>query len=381
MKKVLFDLECSQSYESVRFHGGGEYTKIVFKYLVTNYSEKCIIAAFYDPEKFCEQWVLDLIKKYRIRLIEVHTVHDMENVLRNEEYDVFYCGLPIKYTDIKLPDHALRICTVHGLRALECREDKYSFLFTGSIAKKSKWLIKILFPDMMFHKHKRIYLQNTYIFDKLVCVSKHTYYSVMNNMPEIADKVCGIYYTPYKYAAEPMGEVADLPQKYILMVSGNRAEKNSARAIKALDEMYTDHMLEDKTVVTGNVPKAIRKKIKNKEKFILLDYVSIEKLETLYSKCRIFLYPTLNEGFGMPPEEAMRYGKTCIVSAVCSLPEIYGDAVYYVNPYDIVEIKNRITWALHEPIDREIIKEKIETLQEKQDKDLDLLCRMIAGIE
>ena len=380
MKKVLFDLECSQPNASGKFHGGGEYTKTVFEHLVTHYAQICEIAAFYNPEKFCEQWVLDLIEEYKVHLIEVYTFNDIQNVLKNNEYDIFYCGLPSKYTMMKLPNQALRICTVHGLRTLEFRDDKYSFLFMKSFAGKIKWLIKFFFPSVRIKRAKRGYLRNTYIFDKIICVSKHTYYSLKNNMPQIANKVCGICYTPYKHVAVPSWEIVDLPSKFILMVSGNRAEKNIARAIKALDEMYTSQLLNCETVITGNVPVTIRRMIKNKQRFIFMDYVSIEKLETLYSECSVFLYPSLNEGFGMPPEEAMKYGKTCIVSAVCSLPEIYENAVYYVNPYDIGEIKNRITWALQEPIDKQTIQEKIELLQQKQERHLDFLCKMIAGI-
>ena len=76
----------------------------------------------------------------------------------------------------------------------------------------------------------------------------------------------------------------------------------------------------------------------------------------------------------------MRYGKTCVVSAVCSLPEVYGDAVYYVNPYDINEIKNRVLRAINEPLDVNIINKKFEEIQRKQNDDIDLLCKLIAGI-
>ena len=76
------------------------------------------------------------------------------------------------------------------------------------------------------------------------------------------------------------------------MINGNRQEKNSARAIKALDDMYSERLLSTKTVITGNVPKKIRNKIKNKSQFFLLDYLPIDNLEALYEKCEIFLYPT-----------------------------------------------------------------------------------------
>ena len=382
MKRILFDLECSQSDKKIKFHGGGEYTKTVFEHLVVYYSNLCEITAFYNPDEFCEQWVFDLAKMYSIRLIEIKSIKDLEKIMSVEHFDVLYCGLITKYKDLRLPTNTLKICTLHGLRSIEMKEDRYTYYYnTETVTKRIKWLVRVLFHDWWIKKAKRDYLKSTAIFDKMVCVSKHTYYSFMHYLPEISGRVCGVFYTPYKHAAADLAAIDDLPENYILMISGNRAEKNGARAVKALDQMYSEHLIDYDTVITGNVPNAIRKMIRNKSKFILLDYVAIEELETLYSKCSIFLFPTLQEGFGMPPEEAMKYGKTCVVSGVCSLPEIYGDAVYYVNPYDIGEMKNRILWATKESIEEKLITKRLEQIINKQKDDLDSLCKMIIDMK
>ena len=108
-----------------------------------------------------------------------------------------------------------------------------------------------------------------------------------------------------------------------------------------------------------------------------MDYVDIDKLESLYKYCDLFLYASLNEGFGMPPLEAMKYGKTCIVSGVCSLPEICGDAVYYVNPYDINEIASRILNAAMVKITPNKVITQYSKIHERQENDLDKLCEFI----
>ena len=89
------------------------------------------------------------------------------------------------------------------------------------------------------------------------------------------------------------------------------------------------------------------------------------------------MFPSINEGFGMPPLEAMRYGKTCIVSAVCSLTEIYGDAVYYFNPYDLSEIRNRILMASEQKIDKKKVLDQFEKIVNKQNEDLRKICDFI----
>ena len=139
MKRVLFDLECSQPNASGRFHGGGEYTKIIFEYLVKNYNDKCEITTFYNPNAFCEKWIIQLIEQYNVNVIKVEDIKDVEKILKQDKYDVLFCGLANKYIDIWLPDETYKICTIHGLRAIEYKEDRYSYCYAETILKRIKF--------------------------------------------------------------------------------------------------------------------------------------------------------------------------------------------------------------------------------------------------
>ena len=66
----------------------------------------------------------------------------------------------------------------------------------------------------------------------------------------------------------------------------------------------------------------------------MLGYVSDEELAWLYSNCFSFVYPSLYEGFGLPVLEAMGMGAAVITSHTTSLPEVGGQAVHYINPFD-----------------------------------------------
>jgi glycosyltransferase involved in cell wall biosynthesis len=66
---------------------------------------------------------------------------------------------------------------------------------------------------------------------------------------------------------------------------------------------------------------------------IFTGYLSDERIKALMSHCKAFILPSLYEGFGIPPLEAMSVGAPCIVSRAGSLPEIYDDAVRYIDPY------------------------------------------------
>jgi len=66
----------------------------------------------------------------------------------------------------------------------------------------------------------------------------------------------------------------------------------------------------------------------------VLGYVSPEDLEILYANARLFVYPSLYEGFGLPPLEAMARGVPTIVANTSSLPEVVGDGAELVDPHD-----------------------------------------------
>jgi len=65
---------------------------------------------------------------------------------------------------------------------------------------------------------------------------------------------------------------------------------------------------------------------------LFLGYVSTEDLVVLYNSCRLFVYPSLYEGFGLPVLEAMACGAPVITSNVSSLPEVAGDAALTIDP-------------------------------------------------
>lgn len=64
-----------------------------------------------------------------------------------------------------------------------------------------------------------------------------------------------------------------------------------------------------------------------------LGYLSDEQIVALYKNCKAFIFPSLYEGFGMPPMEAMAVGAKVIVSNIPVLQEVYENSVYFIDPY------------------------------------------------
>jgi glycosyltransferase involved in cell wall biosynthesis len=80
--------------------------------------------------------------------------------------------------------------------------------------------------------------------------------------------------------------------------------------------------------------------------FIFPGYIESENMPLLYNLCRIFLYPSIRESFGLPILEAMACGAPVVTSNTSSMPEVAGDAAIFVNPFDYVDIKNKIVEIL-----------------------------------
>jgi glycosyltransferase involved in cell wall biosynthesis len=77
-------------------------------------------------------------------------------------------------------------------------------------------------------------------------------------------------------------------------------------------------------------------------RILLPGFVSDEDLPRLYSNALAFVYPSLYEGFGLPPLEAMACGVPVITSRNSSLPEVAGEAAFYVDPKDIEELAHAL---------------------------------------
>ena len=93
-------------------------------------------------------------------------------------------------------------------------------------------------------------------------------------------------------------------------------------------------------------------------KITLLPRVSSEQLGSLYREAHAFVYPSLYEGFGLPPIEAMGCGTVPVVSNTSSMPEVCGDAAIYFDPYSVESMVDSLQKACYDETSRKEIREK-----------------------
>lgn len=130
--------------------------------------------------------------------------------------------------------------------------------------------------------------------------------------------------------------------QYILSVSTLEPRKNIDQAVRCFVRLVTQESIDDLyLVLTGTagwhfdkIFAEIESSAELRHRIILTGFVPDNQLAPLYSGALAFVYPSLYEGFGLPPLEAMQCGTPVITSNTSSLPEVVGDAGIMVGPAD-----------------------------------------------
>ena len=146
-----------------------------------------------------------------------------------------------------------------------------------------------------------------------------------------------------------------LGDQYILFMGAWNARKNIIRIIEAFELLKNEHGIKHKLVLAGKrawKDEIIFEKIKSSpfnSEIIIPGYLPYESVPVLMSGADMFIFPSLHEGFGIPPLEAMACGTPVITSGVSSLPEVVGDAGLLVDPYNVSDIASAMYRLISEP--------------------------------
>jgi glycosyltransferase involved in cell wall biosynthesis len=100
----------------------------------------------------------------------------------------------------------------------------------------------------------------------------------------------------------------------------------------------------------------VRSRMQNDVRF--MGFVPVEVLRIFYDAAKIFVFPSLYEGFGLPPLEAMAHGTPVVTSNTSSLPEVVGNAAVLVNPENVFEIMRALHRVLLDQSLRDKLKER-----------------------
>ena len=171
-----------------------------------------------------------------------------------------------------------------------------------------------------------------------------------------ADRVSQIYWAVdelfLESNIEPLQPILNEP--YILYVGSLEPRKNIGALLEAYEILRTRHPhLTPKLVLIGGESPLfaeVRLKIKKyKEDILFKGFVNDAQLRNYYRGARLFVYPSLYEGFGLPPLEAMAAGVPVVTSMTSSIPEVVGQAALMVSPHHAGQIADAMAQILDDP--------------------------------
>ena len=146
---------------------------------------------------------------------------------------------------------------------------------------------------------------------------------------------------------------------YLLAVGSIDKRKNISGIIAAFDHLKNKKI---KLLVAGDYNPIFKNKdndgLKNHSQIKFLGRVDDVELRNLYQNAMLFIYPSLYEGFGIPPLEAMSYNCPTIVSDIGSLKEVCGDASLYIDPNSAEDIAEKIEVLVNDAALRNTLIEK-----------------------
>lgn len=200
--------------------------------------------------------------------------------------------------------------------------------------------------------------------DKIITVSHFSKQEIIKHTTAKADRVKVIYNGVHQEAfARPFSETQGeairkrykLPLHYILFVGNVKPHKNLQNLVAALEDTFK----KDKGLflvivgkkdgfITGDnqVAGLIEASPLLKERIVFTGFADKGDLPFIYQNAKLFVMPSVYEGFGLPPLEAMAANTLTAVSNQASLPEICKEGALYFNPYSTDDIKHTLEKAL-----------------------------------
>ena len=146
----------------------------------------------------------------------------------------------------------------------------------------------------------------------------------------------------------------DLPAEYLLAVGIGKMHKNIDFVIRSLAPLWRSGTLKEKLVLAGTAGKlpeyvsAALERERAQDHLVLLPRVPEAELPAMYGAARLFIFPSLLEGFGFPLIESMACGTPAVSSSASCLPEIGADAALYFDPRDPESLRRAVRRVLED---------------------------------
>lgn len=221
----------------------------------------------------------------------------------------------------------------------------------------------VRFPETMDKRNlRRIRKDIDHSIDRsevILTVSEFSKREIIELLHIPAEQIAVVYNAPSLVA-----DIADfaavsnqyhIRRPYILYVGTIEPRKNLVRLLKAFERLKKESGIPHQLVLAGGKGwecEGIYKtaaEIHGNQDVIFCGYIPPDVKNALYKNAALFVFPSIYEGFGIPPLEAMTFGVPVVCADAASLPEVVGDSARLVNPSDELDIAEGIYDVLSNP--------------------------------
>ncbi len=392
--RILFDLYTPQYFVG----GAGEYIRKVFYTLLETVREQSLdveVVALVDSSLAGGRFSYKDLAPDSLRTMSVEVAdvrgRTLSQILSEHRIDKVFIGAA-QYWGAAFDLESLTcpvVCVVHDLCNEEFATSHVEWaLYLDSMPRLLKTRL-VAFLRQLRHPRSgvkrmvpimRMARQNSCF--QLVAVSQYSSSSLAFHFDYPQERV-RVLFSPARVSradeaiANPTLQALVREQRrYYLMLSANRVPKNARKALHAFQRYAQTEAGRDVCFVTVGYPMSLF------PNHVVLPYLSESDLVHAMKHCYALLFPSIFEGFGYPPVEAMSYGKPVLAANVTSIPEVLGDAAIYFSPFyesDIFRALHVLTDANYESYVQRSLARSAEVAA-RQQSDLNSLIRMLVTL-
>lgn len=267
---------------------------------------------------------------------------------------LWYNYLPLQLNKVNF-DYVLNTSGGPHIPPYKYKEIFFVYDLTWLVVREAHPCSRVLIYKVLFGKT----IKSCY---KIVVISQSTKLDLIKYYHVPENKITVIYPSFAKVNTRAHKPKIRIKKPYILYLGTLEPRKNIPFLIRAFKKVRDNLKIPHKLIIAGKKGWGFKEIFDTIHKFglekqvIFTGYVSDAEKKYLYKHAELFIYPSLYEGFGIPPLEAMHFGCPVITSNTSSLPEVVGNAGLMIDPYNVEALVSAITKVIN---DKKLRKEMV----------------------
>lgn len=364
MPQFLIDLTLCFAKGQNLAHGGGEFGKAAARFMAQRLEVHAVVGLVRSGH--AEDARAELGDGLALREVGDNPLRELPADVDHED-NILFLPLAGQFLEAsKGKTHARLVVVEHGFRYQERANGISDHLCHPLLAKGvARWLAcgfgAYLRWKRLRHGWERVrrQFQGVKARDWVITPSRHTQYAFYLELDRIAPgraeqfrgRVLKLPPLSPFLDAEEGEEEANRERQGILLLSANRPVKNAERLLVGIVRHRPSREAAkregiDLVGVNGNDRRRLERLFGAELTLRFHPYVDSHRLQQFIRGAKVLAFPSLSEGYGIPPVEAFKWGTPVLASAVTAVPEVVGDAAMLADPLQPTELANRLLQLL-----------------------------------